>query len=64
MSMEFARQEYWSGLSSPSPGDTADPGTESEAPAVYAGALGKSQFYREMPNCFPEQKKSEFQNNS
>ena len=26
LSMEFSRQEYWSGLSFPSPGDLPDPG--------------------------------------
>ena len=28
LSMGFSRQEYWSGLSSPSSGDLPDPGTE------------------------------------
>ena len=28
LSMEFSRQENWSGLPSPSPGDLPDPGTE------------------------------------
>ena len=28
LSMEFSRQEYWSGLPFPSPGDLSDPGTE------------------------------------
>ena len=28
LSMEFSRQEYWSGLPLPSPGDLSDPGTE------------------------------------
>ena len=28
VSMEFSRQEYWSGLPSSSPGDLPDPGTE------------------------------------
>ena len=32
--MGFSRQEYWSGLSFPSPGDLPDPGIESEFPAV------------------------------
>ena len=27
-SMEFSRQEYWSGLPFPSPGDLPDPGIE------------------------------------
>ena len=28
-SMEFSRQEYWSGLPFPTPGDLPDPGIES-----------------------------------
>ena len=28
LSMEFSRQEYWSGLPCPSPGDLPDPGME------------------------------------
>ena len=28
LSMEFPRQEYWSGLSFPTPGDLPDPGIE------------------------------------
>ena len=28
LSMGFSRQEYWSGLPSPSPGDLPDPGIE------------------------------------
>ena len=34
LSMEFPRQEYWSGLSFPIPGDLPDPGTEPVAPVV------------------------------
>ena len=33
-SMEFSRQEYWSGLPFPSPGDLPDPGTEPGSPAL------------------------------
>ena len=32
-SMGFSRQEYWSGLPFPSPGDLPDPGIESRSPA-------------------------------
>ena len=32
LSMGFSRQEYWSGLPFPSPGDLPDPGTEHMAP--------------------------------
>ena len=34
LSMEFSRQEYWSGLPFPSPGDLLDPGIESGYPAL------------------------------
>ena len=32
--MEFSRQEYWSGLSCPPPGDLPDPGIESASPTL------------------------------
>ena len=38
-SMEFSRQEYWSGLPFPSPGDLANPGIEPASPALQADAL-------------------------
>ena len=38
-SMEFSRQEYWSGLPFPSPGDLADPGIEPWSPALQADSL-------------------------
>ena len=38
-SMGFSRQEYWSGLPSPSPGDLPDPGMEPSSLALQAGAL-------------------------
>ena len=38
-SMGFSRQEYWSGLPFPSPGDLPDPGIESGCPALQANAL-------------------------
>jgi len=38
-SMGFSRQEYWSGLLFPSPGDLPDPGIESRSPALWADAL-------------------------
>ena len=33
-SMGFSRQEYWSGLPFPSPGDLPDPGVEPGSPAL------------------------------
>ena len=38
-SMEFSRQEYWSGLPFSSPGDLPDPGIEPGSPALQADAL-------------------------
>ena len=37
--MEFSKQEYWSGLLFPSPGDLPDPGIEPRSPALQADAL-------------------------
>ena len=39
LSMGFSRQEYWSGLPFPSPGDLPDPGIEPGSPALRADAL-------------------------
>ena len=38
-SMEFSRQEYWSGWPFPSPGDLPDPGIEPWSPALQADTL-------------------------
>ena len=38
-SMGFSRQECWSGLPFPSPGDLLDPGIKPGSPALQAGAL-------------------------
>ena len=37
--MEFSRQEYWSGLPFPSPGDLLNPGIEPGYPALKADSL-------------------------
>ena len=47
LSMGFLRQEHWSGLPFPSPGDLPDPGIEPMSPALAGGfftpePLGKS----------------------
>ena len=39
LSMEFSREEYWSGLPFPSSGDLPDPGIEPGSPALQAEAL-------------------------
>ena len=44
LSMAFFRQEYWSGLPFPSPGDLPDPRIESTSPAL-AGRF----FTTELP---------------
>ena len=38
-SMEFSRQEHWSGLPFPSPGDLPDPRIEPWSPTLQADAL-------------------------
>ena len=37
LSMEFSRQEYWSGLPIPSPGGLPDSGIEIRSPALAGG---------------------------
>ena len=39
LSMGFSRQEYWSGLPCPSPGDLPDPGIKPWSPALQAESL-------------------------
>ena len=39
LSVGFSRQEYWSGLPFPSPGDLPDPGIETGSPAVQEDSL-------------------------
>ena len=39
LSLELPRQEYWSGLPFPSPGNLPDPGIELWSPAFRADAL-------------------------
>ena len=55
LSMGFSRQEYWSGLPFPSPGDLSDPGIEPRSPALQADSLpsetpGKPQELGTCPN--------------
>ena len=47
-SMGFSRQEYWSGLPFPSPGDLPDPGIKPRSPTLQADALTS-----EPPRCGP-----------
>ena len=59
LSMGFPRQEYWSGLPSPFPGDHPEPGIEPESPAWQADSLtaelpGKPPFT--IRKCQSEEK--------
>ena len=52
-SMGFSRQECWSGLPFPSPGDLPDPGIEPGSPALEADALtseppGKIKYFTRL----------------
>ena len=39
LSMEFSRQDYWSGFPFPSSGALPNPGTEPGSPILWAGPL-------------------------
>ena len=49
LSMEFSRQDYWSGLLSPSPGDLPNPGIEPRSPALQADSLPSGPLGK--PKC-------------
>ena len=49
--MGFSRQEYWSGLSFPSPGDLPQPGIKPGSPALQADSLPT-----ELPGKLPGNK--------
>jgi len=44
--MGFSRQEYWSGLPFPSPGDLPNPGIKARSPALEANFLPLSHQKR------------------
>ena len=48
--MEFSRQEYWSGLPFPTPGDLPDPGIE---PVSLASTAWASGFFTIVPSGKP-----------
>ena len=56
----FPRQEYWSGLPFPSPGDLPNPGIEAGSTALEADALTSEPPRKplgnpwEAPECFQE----------
>ena len=48
LSMKFCRQEYWSGLLCPPPGNLPDPGAEPEAPALAGGFFTTSATWEAL----------------
>ena len=56
LSMGFFRQEYWSRLPFPSPGDLPNPGIEPKSPALQADALSSEPPGKPSPylSLFPE----------
>ena len=52
MSMGFSRQEYWSGLPLPSPGNLPEPAIEPTFPALQADCLLPTREAQELP-CVP-----------
>ena len=49
LSMEFSREEYWSGLPFPSPGDLPDLGIEPESPTLQADSLSMEAPWSGVP---------------
>ena len=53
LSMRFSRQEYWSGLPFPSPGDLPNPGIEPSEPIIPSlknnQGLNKKAYNIQMP---------------
>ena len=48
LSMEFSRQEYWSGLSCPTPGHLYHPGIEPESSALVGGCFTTSTIWESL----------------
>ena len=53
MPLGFSRQEHWSGLPFPSPGDLPDPGIDPRSPALQADALtSKEYIFHIFTHCY------------
>ena len=52
LSVRLPRQEYWSGLLFPSPGDLSDPGIKPISPALAGGFFTSSSTWEAHP-CIP-----------
>ena len=51
--MEFSKQEYWSGLPFPSPGDLPDSGIERLSPALAGGFFTRTSLVAQTVKCLP-----------
>ena len=66
LSMEFSRQEYWSVLPFPPPGDLPDPGMDPTSPALNESGftyqhntfIGRTDAEAETPILWPPDAKS------
>ena len=60
LSTVFSRQEYWSGLPFPSPGDLPNPGIEPRSPSLQADALTSEPLGKpcRTPNVVPKIKEN------
>ena len=56
LSMGLSRQEYWSGLAFPSPGNLLDPGIEPGSPALRADSLPSELQGSSSLTTFPDGK--------
>ena len=50
--MGFSREEYWSGLPSPSPGDLPNPGIKLGSPALPADSLPSEPKKKKIELCY------------
>ena len=54
LSMEFSRQEYWNGLSFPSPGNLPDLGIKLRSPVLQAVSCIAGRFFTNEPPGKPQ----------
>ena len=60
--MKFSRQEYWSGLLFPSPGDLPYAGIEPRSPALAGGFFSAEPWGKSLGNkCYSKKKKKKNQ---
>ena len=60
LSMGFSREEYWSGLPFPSPGDLPKPGIEPMSPALAGGFFTTKQLEKPLYQHIDEQIMSKY----